>query len=79
MSFIKRFFSLSKGSKKSKKQRHEDHDTASDLPAQPEATERDATRLLRSSSAHFSVVKEVDYASLPPIRECFIVAWMQPH
>ncbi|KAK7686266.1 hypothetical protein QCA50_010486 [Cerrena zonata] len=67
MGFLKRFFSLSsKRSKKSKRHHHEDHDTASHLPVQPEANE-DATRLLRSSSAHFSVVKEVDYASLPPI------------
>ena len=37
-------------------QRHKDPDVA-------------ATRLLRSSSAHFSVVSEVDYTTLPPIRE----------
>lgn len=74
MGFFKRFFSLSsKRSKKSKKQRHEDHDIASHRPIQPETNEGDATRLLRSSSAHFSVVKEVDYASLPPIREFVIV------
>ena len=28
-----------------------------------------ASRLLRSSSARFAVVSEMDYASLPPIRE----------
>jgi len=28
-----------------------------------------ATRLLRSSSARFAVVSEMDYTSLPPIRE----------
>lgn len=34
-----------------------------------EEQEATASRLLRSSSAHFSVVSEVDYASLPPLRE----------
>lgn len=29
------------------------------------------SRLLRSSSAHFSVVSEADYANLPPIRESY--------
>ena len=32
----------------------------------PEAA---ASRLLRSSSAHFNVVAEMDFAALPPIRE----------
>ena len=32
-----------------------------------------ASRLLRSSSRRFEVVSELDYASLPPIREYFCV------
>ncbi|KAJ3524419.1 hypothetical protein NM688_g8567 [Phlebia brevispora] len=72
MGFFKRFFSL--GSRKSKR-KHEAR-TAQVDPAgrvvraqEPwqQDQEGDVTRLLRSSSAHFSVVNEVDYASLPPL------------
>ncbi|KAJ7890563.1 hypothetical protein B0H14DRAFT_1109601, partial [Mycena olivaceomarginata] len=31
-----------------------------------------ATELLRSSSARYAVANEVDYSSLPPLRECYI-------
>ncbi|CAL1714599.1 unnamed protein product [Somion occarium] len=68
MGFLKRFFSLSsKRSKKSKRTRQEDKVDASGRVIQPEVQEGEVTRLLRSSSAHFSVGTEVDYSSLPPI------------
>ena len=77
MGFFKKLFSL--GGKKGKgSKRHEQEFLASrpyvgdgvlhpPLPAKdPELA---ASRLLRSSSAKFSVVSEVDYSALPPIRE----------
>ena len=41
-----------------------------DLQRQHEAQEETVSSLLRSSSARFTVMREVDYASLPPIRKC---------
>lgn len=74
MGFFKRFFSL--GSKKSRRRqqaRPEERVDASGRVVQAgepwKQAEKEATRLLRSSSAHFSVVSEVDYASLPPPRK----------
>lgn len=40
-----------------------------DLQRQHEAQEETVSSLLRSSSARFTVMREVDYASLPPIRK----------
>ena len=74
MGFLKRFFSL--GSRKSSKRK--ESRPAQSVPSaktpRSEAQwqrdqEGDVTRLLRSSSSHFNVVKEVDYLTLPPIRE----------
>lgn len=74
MGFLKKFFSL--GSKKSRRKhqaRHAELVDASGRIVQPgEQLDGDATRLLRSASAHFSVVSEIDYSLLPPIRECVI-------
>ncbi len=79
MGFLKRFFSM--GSKKSKR-KHEARNaeervdsTGRILARAPETwqqeQEGDVTRLLRSSSAHFAVVSEMDYSSLPPLRMGF--------
>lgn len=74
MGFFKRFFSL--GSKKSKRRqqaRHEERVDASGRVIQGreswQQVDKEATYLLRSSSAHFSAVSEVDHASSPPPRE----------
>lgn len=77
MGFFKRFFSL--GSKKSKKNRSSRRNAAEQVDAsgrivrqtsEPwQERETDANRLLRSSSAHFKVVKQVDYSTLPPLRK----------
>lgn len=80
MGFIQRLLSM--GSKKGKKsKRAELHGTPYEHTAhaatqgdlldrkkEEEEQEAKANRLLRSSSAHFAVVSEVDYTSLPPIR-----------
>ena len=73
MGFFKRILSL--GSKKSKrKARHDTNKVDASgrivqaLEPWPQA-DKEATRLLRTSSAHLSVVSEVDYSSLPPLRE----------
>ncbi|KAA1469018.1 hypothetical protein DENSPDRAFT_834539 [Dentipellis sp. KUC8613] len=71
MGFLKRFLSI--GSKRHKKKRaplpaelsNADQENRRRFEQEQEAT---ASRLLRSSSSHFSVVSEVvDYASLPPL------------
>ena len=74
MGFFKRFFSI--GSKKSRRRHQDRHEERVDAngrivqTAEPwQQADRDATRLLRSSSAHFSVVSEVDYSTMPPLRE----------
>lgn len=41
-----------------------------DLRQQHDDQEATVNRLLRSSSARFAIMREVDYASLPPLREC---------
>jgi hypothetical protein len=67
MGFLKKFFSI--GSKKTKKRgmvpqvEPEQH--------QEEDTEAAVSRLLRSSSARFGAESGLNYASLPPLRECF--------
>lgn len=80
MGFIKRLLSM--GSKKGKKSKRTQlagtpyeataHAATSEdvsfRKRQQDDEEANANRLLRSSSAHFTVVSEVDYASLPPIR-----------
>lgn len=77
MGFFKRFFSL--GSRKSKR-RNDARATHVDpsgriIRAQEswqQDQEGDVTRLLRSSSTHFSVVNEVDYSTLPPLRKSLV-------
>lgn len=81
MGFFKKFFSL--GSK-NKKKTHVLHDTHAPQvqvdsngrlevpkPKAKDNGEAAASRLLRSSSARFAVVSEMDYTSLPPIREWY--------
>lgn len=77
MGFFKRFFSL--GSRKSKRKndaRATQVDPSGRLLRTQEPwqqdQEGDVTRLLRSSSTHFSVVNEVDYSTLPPLRKPFV-------
>ncbi|TCD69511.1 hypothetical protein EIP91_007441 [Steccherinum ochraceum] len=72
MGFLKRFFSM--GSRKSKKGRRQHNHNAEPMPVDAqgrlravEPWQNEATRLLRSSSAHFTVVSEVDYSTLPPL------------
>ena len=70
MGFLKRMFSI--GGKKAKKRPPIVHNVTMDpkLQAISEEEEHEATvgRLLRSSSARFAVVSELDYTSLPPLR-----------
>jgi hypothetical protein len=67
---LKRFFSI--GSRKNGRKNavipgdNSDHGLAR---IQEEEQEAALSRLLRSSSARFAVVSEVDYTSLPPLRE----------
>lgn len=86
MGFLKRFLSI--GSSKSRKNKKK---TQQQFKADPEGrivehtaeedtwqAEVTANRLLRSSSTHFTIVSEIDYTSLPPLRMFrFHVAW--PH
>ncbi|KAF7793503.1 hypothetical protein EIP86_004615 [Pleurotus ostreatoroseus] len=70
MGFFKRFFSI--GSRKSKRKndaRATHVDPSGRLVQVRESwhEEGDSTRLLRSSSTHFSIVNEVDYSALPPL------------
>ncbi|KAF9461213.1 hypothetical protein BDZ94DRAFT_1221779 [Collybia nuda] len=66
MGFLKRIFSI--GSKKSKKRPHVVHDVDAGLRTiEEEEHEAAVGRLLRSSSARFAVVSELDYTSLPPL------------
>lgn len=68
MGFLKRIFSI--GSKKHKKRPHIIHNVDAGLRAiEEEEHEAAVGRLLRSSSARFAVVSEVDYTSLPPLRK----------
>jgi len=73
MRFLQNFFSI--GSRRSKKKGTSINTDACGAPPVPdcqhEEQEVTVNRLLRSSSAHFSVVEEVDYTSLPPLRECY--------
>ncbi|KZV74531.1 hypothetical protein PENSPDRAFT_601362 [Peniophora sp. CONT] len=77
MGFLKRFLSL--GSRKGKKRRNQltsastpglndvQQPTRNDRRKEEREQEDAARRLLRSSSAHFTVVSEIDYSSLPPL------------
>ncbi|KAG5647476.1 hypothetical protein DXG03_009411 [Asterophora parasitica] len=67
MGFLKRIFSI--GSKKNKKQRlHIVHNVdAAQRAIEEEEHEAAVGRLLRSSSTRYTVVSEVEYASLPPL------------
>jgi len=68
MGFFKRFFSISTRKKKCNRVLPD--------PAleriQEEEQEAAASRLLRSSSSRFTVVSEVDYANLPPMRKFYL-------
>ncbi|KAF9047142.1 hypothetical protein BDZ89DRAFT_1176682 [Hymenopellis radicata] len=75
MGFLKRFFSL--GGKKGRKQKlaesnADDPGLTMDFRYRPPATEEEAeavaNRLLRSSSARYAVVAEIDCSELPPLR-----------
>lgn len=70
MGFLKKFFSI--GSKKTKKRGvvHQVHHLEPEQPREEE-TEAAVSRLLRSSSARFGAESGLNYASLPPLRECF--------
>lgn len=68
MGFLKKFFSI--GNKKSKKHSLPIHQPKQQQPLE-EDTEAAVSRLLRSSSARFGVESGLNYASLPPLRECF--------
>jgi hypothetical protein len=76
MGFFQKFLSF--GSKRSKKRRaalsaetRSKHPLSrEDARRQREEQEEIANSLLRSSSLRYAVVKEVDYSSLPPLREC---------
>ena len=69
MGFLKRIFSL--GSKKNKKQHPHLVRNADPKLRALEEEEHEAVigRLLRSSSTRYTVVSEVEYSSLPPLRE----------
>lgn len=67
MGFLPKFFSLR--SRKSKKEKGVTHDLPPDLQYREDDQEETVSRLLRSSSTRFAVMKEVDYATLPPLRE----------
>jgi hypothetical protein len=70
---LKRFFSI--GSKKNKTSKKHQITTNISNPLLPISEADDsfgATELLRSSSARYAVANEVDYSSLPPLRECYI-------
>lgn len=71
MGFFQKFLSF--GSRKSKKRRAETRSkhplSREDARKQQEEQEEIANRILRSSSLRYAVVNEVDYSSLPPLRE----------
>lgn len=72
MDYLKKLFSLRgrKGKKKTEKiqSRPYDPNVTLHIPRSERDSEVAVSKLLRSSSTHFNVVKEVDYKSLPPIR-----------
>ena len=78
MGFFRKFFSLGRKSNGKKLTTPSYNDLT--IPALPpndiglrvdeeQNLEAAESRLLRSSSAHFTIVSEVDYTELPPIRE----------
>ena len=87
MGFLKRIFSLKYiGSKKKQDQKQQKQDerqeqqhgrrqlalnTKDELRVMDQEHEADIGRLLRSSSARYAVVSELDYASFPPLRELY--------
>lgn len=74
MGFLKRFFSLTSSKKSKKKQKHSRNADSVDSEGrivQTQNPDADVNRLLRSTSARFAVVAELDYASLPPLRTFF--------
>lgn len=84
MGFLKRIFSLKyMGSKKKQDQKQQKQDerqeqkgrrqlnTHEELQVMDQEHEADIGRLLRSSSARYAVVSELDYASFPPLRELY--------
>jgi hypothetical protein len=68
MGFLKRFFSVGKKGNK-RKTGTSDHSKRELGPIEEDEQEATASRLLRSASSRFAVVHEVDYSSLPPLRE----------
>lgn len=79
MGFFQRFLSF--GSRRNKKRRaalstetRSKHPLSrEDARRQQQEQEENANRILRSSSLRYAVVNEVDYSSLPPIREYRLV------
>ncbi len=74
MGFLQRFLSF--GSRSKKRRAALSAETRSKYPLsreearrQQEEQEEIANSLLRSSSLRYAVVNEVDYSSLPPLRE----------
>jgi hypothetical protein len=71
MGFFQKFLSF--GSRKSKKRHAETRPkhplSREDARRQQQEQEEVANRILRSSSLRYAVVNEVDYSSLPPLRE----------
>ena len=75
MGFLKRFLSL--GSSKSRKNKKKQNAANARVDAEGrilsdkrvQDPDTSANRLLRSSSTKFSVMSEIDYTSLPPLRE----------
>src|ERR1700722_3161403 len=79
MGFLTRFFSLRSKKNKDKKSLFTtkvDHDL---VHIQEEDQEAAVSHLLRSSSARFAVVSEIDYASLPPLREFIVTVLLENH
>lgn len=70
MGFLKRFFSIGGKRNKNKRQEQDQYCPETRLgPIQEDEQEAAVSRLLRSSSSRYAVVAELDYASLPPLRE----------
>ena len=75
MGFLKRFFSI--GSRRKKNKRILPDPVLGRI--QEEEQEAAASRLLRSSSSRFTVVSEVDYSNLPPMRKFPYILRSAPH
>lgn len=69
MGFLKRLFSVGKKRNKRKHSSDPKRELVHLAPVEEDEQEAAASRLLRSTSSRFAVVHEVDYSSLPPLRE----------